>query len=107
MSGSYFGKVNVSFPCVGRTREEEEEDVEVVCLPSGSEEEDHSTVCLAFGLFFLLFVDTDTYTSAWGNRTLLPYTIPFLTPFTSVRTSWYFGSRAIFSSASYLISHSC
>lgn len=40
-----------------------------------------------------------TYTSACGKRTLAPYTMPFRTPFTSVRMSWYFGSRTIFSSA--------
>lgn len=40
-----------------------------------------------------------TYTSACGKRTLHPYTTPFLTPFTSVRISWYFGSRTMRSRA--------
>ena len=41
----------------------------------------------------------EAYTSACGKRTLAPYTMPFRTPFTSVRMSWYLGSRMIFSSA--------
>lgn len=31
-------------------------------------------------------------TTAWGNRTLAPYTIPFLRPLTIARMSWYLGS---------------
>ena len=39
------------------------------------------------------------YTRACGNRTLVPYTMPFRTPFTSERMSWYLGSRTTFSIA--------
>ena len=41
------------------------------------------------------------YTRACGNRTFVPYTMPFRMPFTSARMSWYFGSKTIFSSACY------
>lgn len=40
-------------------------------------------------------LESMAYTRACGNRTFEPYTIPFRTPLTSVRASWYFGSSAM------------
>jgi hypothetical protein len=40
-----------------------------------------------------------TYTRACGNRTLVPYTAPLRAPLTTVRTSWYRGSRIMRSMA--------
>lgn len=67
-------------------------------VPPRSEEKDHPTTHVSYP-FPVAYDFRSTYTSACGNRTLLPYTMPFLTPFTSVRMSWYLGSNTIFSSA--------